>query len=242
MNELLQSSLQFPTVVWTVALGIALVYWLFVLLGALDLDLLGSGHPDFDVDVSGVHADVGDASGGGHDAGGDGAGHDADGDADADGAGVWSTLGLGTVPLTISISFILLVGWVTSLLSMHYLVGDSGLGKAILLPIVLILALPIAALLVKPLAPVFRIKEGKTHADYVGHICTVTTNSVDDTFGFANIEDGGSLVQISVRCDKPGKLARGDKALIIEFDPARRTFAVEPSADMLPPATREEKT
>ena len=96
MNELLQSSLQFPTVVFTIALGIALVYWLFVLVGALDLDLLGSGHPDFDVDVSGVHADVGDASGG-HDAGG---GHDADGDADADGGGVWTMLGLGTVPLT----------------------------------------------------------------------------------------------------------------------------------------------
>jgi hypothetical protein len=238
VNELMQSSLQFPTVVFTIALGIALVYWLFVLLGALDLDLLGSGHPDFDVDVSGVHADVGDASGG-HDAGG---GHDADGDADADGGGVWTMLGLGTVPLTISISFILLVGWVGSLLAMHYLVGDSGIGKAILLPIVLILALPIAALLVKPLAPVFRIKEGKTNADYVGHVCTITTNSVDDTFGFANIEDGGSLVQISVRCDQSGKLARGDKALIIEFDPTRRTFVVEPSADMLPPATREEKS
>jgi len=238
VNELLQSSLQFPTVVFTVALGIALVYWLFVLLGALDLDLLGSGHPDFDVDVSGVHADVGDASGG-HDAGG---GHDADGDADADGGGVWTMLGLGTVPLTISISFILLVGWVGSLLAMHYLVGDSGIGKALLLPLMLILALPIAALLVKPLAPVFRIKEGKSNADYVGHVCTITTNTVDDTFGFANIEDGGSLVQISVRCDKAGKLARGDKALVIEFDPARRTFVVEPSADMLPPAIREEKT
>ncbi len=235
MNELLQSSLQFPTVVFTIALGIALVYWLFVLLGALDLDLLGTGHPD--IDVSGVHADVGDASGGGHDTGG---GHDADGDADGASGGVWSALGLGTVPLTISISFILLVGWVGSLLGMHYLVGDSGFGRAILLPLMLILALPIAALLVRPLAPVFRIKEGKSNADYVGHICTVTTNSVDDTFGFANIEDGGSLVQISVRCDKTGKLARGDKALIIEFDPAKRIFVVEPSADMLPPQTRQE--
>lgn len=230
MNELLQSSLQFPTVVFTIALGIALVYWLFVLLGALDLDLLGSGHPD--MDVSGVHSDVGDASGG-HDAG-------HDGDADADGGGVWSSLGLGTVPLTISISFILLVGWVGSLLAMHYLVGGSGLGKALLLPVMLILALPIAALLVKPLAPVFKIHEGKSSSDYVGHICTVTTNTVDDTFGFANIEDGGSLVQISVRCDKAGTLARGDKALIIEFDPAKRTFVVEPSADMLPSPTRQE--
>ena len=208
-----------------------------MLLGALDLDLLGTGHPD--IDVSGVHADVGDASGGGHDTGG---GHDADGDADGGSGGVWTALGLGTVPLTISISFILLVGWVGSLLGMHYLVGDSGIGRAILLPLMLILALPIAALLVRPLAPVFRIKEGKSNADYVGHICTVTTNSVDDTFGFANIEDGGSLVQISVRCDKTGKLARGDKALIIEFDPTKRIFVVEPSADRALPSPKSQES
>ena len=42
--------------VFTIALGIALVYWLFVVLGALDLDLLGGGHHDLDL-------------GGGHDVG-----------------------------------------------------------------------------------------------------------------------------------------------------------------------------
>src|SRR5450755_3828277 len=208
MTELVQASLRFPTVVFTIALGIAVVYWLFVLLGALDLDLLGGGHGDIDV-------------GGGHDIGG---GHDAGGDADADvdGGGVWHSLGLGVVPLTISLSVIIVVCWCASLLSTTYIAGDSGWGRAILFPIVIIVA--------------FRIKEGKFNADYVGSLCTITTNSVDTGFGFANIEDGHSLVQISVRCDKPGKLVRGDKALIIEFDPERRTFVVEPSADMLPPS------
>ena len=41
MNELLAASLEFPTVVFTIVLGIVLVYWLFVLLGALDIDLFG---------------------------------------------------------------------------------------------------------------------------------------------------------------------------------------------------------
>ena len=208
MTELVQASLRFPTVVFTIALGIALVYWLFVVLGALDLDLLGGGHGDLDI------------GGGGHDVGGDG----ADADGDVDGGGVWHSLGLGVVPLTISLSVIIVVCWCASLLSTTYIAGDSGWGRAILFPIVVIVAFPIASLLVRPLAPVFRIKEGKFNADYVGHLCTITTNSVDSSFGFANIEDGHSLVQISVRCDKPGKLARGDKALIIEFDPDRRTF------------------
>ena len=225
MSELLQASLRFPTVVFTIALGIALVYWLFVVLGALDLDLLGGGHHDLDL-------------GGGHDVGGD-AGGDADGD--VDGGGVWHSLGLGVVPITISLSVIIVVCWCASLLSTTYIAGDSGWGRAILFPIVIIIAFPIASVLVRPLAPVFRIKEGKFNADYVGSLCTITTNSVDTGFGFANIEDGHSLVQISVRCDKPGKLVRGDKALIIEFDPERRTFVVEPSADMLPPSQGPEE-
>lgn len=204
MNELVQSSLQFPTVVFTIALGIVLVYWLFVLLGALHINLLGDPHFDTDIDVDG---DIGD----GH--------HDF--------------LGLDSVPLTISISFITLIGWVGSLLGNQYLVGESGFGKALLLPVVLLIALLATSQLVRPLRPVFAVKEGKTHESYVGHLCTVTTNSVDDAFGFANIEDGGSIVQIAVRCDKPGRLVRGDKALIIEFDPARRTFVVEPNKDLI---------
>jgi hypothetical protein len=229
MTELLQASTRFPTVVFTIALGIALVYWLFVLLGALDLDLLGGGHHDVDL-------------GGGHDVGGGG---DAGGDADAgdvDGGGVWHSLGLGAVPITISVSMIVLVCWCASLLSTTYIAGDSSWIRIILFPLVIIVAFPVASLLVRPLAPVFKIKEGKFNADYVGSLCTITTNSVDAGFGFANIEDGHSLVQIAVRCDKPGKLARGDKALIIEFDPERRTFVVEPSADMLSvsPVSKEE--
>jgi hypothetical protein len=198
VNELIQSSLQFPTVVFTIALGIVLVYWLFVLLGALHINLLGDADVDGDID---------------------GADHDF--------------LGLDSVPLTISISFITLIGWTASLLGTQYLVGDSTAAKVLLLPGVLLVAPLLTSQLVRPLRPVFAVTEGKTHESYVGHLCTVTTNSVDDAFGFANIEDGGSIVQIAVRCDKPGKLVRGDKALIIEFDPARRTFVVEPNSELV---------
>lgn len=220
--NLLDVALRSPTIVFTIALGIAMVYWLFVLLGALDIDLFGHDAGD----LGGGH-DVGDV-GGGHDAGGDAdGGHDADGD--ADGGGVWHALGLGTVPITISVSFIVLVAWVTCLLGSRYVVTDAGALRWLLLPAALVVALPLAALLVRPLAPVFEIKEGKTHADYIGSVCTITSNTVDDSFGFADIADGGSIVQIAVRADAAHKLVRGDKALVIDFDPDRRVFAVEPS-------------
>ena len=241
MNELVVASLQFPTVVFTIVLGIVIVYWMFVLIGALDIDLFGG---DVDVDVSGAAKGIGDvltggAKGGaeafhaGGDAGVDaGADGGADADGDVDGGGVWHVLGLGDVPVTISVSPITLLEWVGSLLAMHYL-GFGGWLTLVVLVVAVVVALPIAALLIRPIAPVFAVKEGKSNADYIGHGCTVTTGRVDDSFGQATIEDGGTVLNISVRCDQPGKLARGDRALIIEFDRERQAYIVEPSGDVL---------
>jgi hypothetical protein len=237
LNELVVASLQFPTVVFTIALGIVIVYWLFVLIGALDIDLFGG---DVDVDVSGAAKGIGDlviggAKGGaealhaGADAGGE-IGGDADGD--LDGGGLWHVLGLGDVPVTISVSLITVLAWVGSLLAMHSL-GIGGGWTLVVLVAAVVIALPIAALLIRPLAPVFVVKEGKSNADYVGHVCTITTGRVDNGFGQATVEDGGTVLAIAVRCDPPGQLARGDRALIIEFDRERQAYIVEPSGDVL---------
>lgn len=221
MNELLEASLHFPTVVFTIGLGIVLVYWVFVLVGALDIDLLGGG-------------DAGDAITGGA----KGAAEGLKGlkvDTDADAGGFWNALGLGVVPVTITVSLIMLVGWCGSLLVMHY--GVAALGTSwlpvVVLPAMLIVALLVTSLLVRPLAPVFAIKVGKTNRDYVGFSCTISTGSVDDGFGQATVEDGGTVLVIPVRCDRPGSLARGDKAMIIDFDDERQAYVVEPSLDLL---------
>jgi hypothetical protein len=233
-------------VVFTVGLGIALVYWLFVLLGALDIDLFhggdvgggadGIGDVGGHIDVGGHDVGGGDVGGhdvGGHDAGdggGDGGDHDA---GDSGSTGLWHALGLGAIPLTISVSVILLICWCGSLLVMNYLGGDYGKWlAAIVLPGMIIVAIPFAALLLRPLAPVFKLKEGKSNRDYIGHICTITTGHVDDGFGQATLEDGGNVLEIPVRCDRAG-LGRGHKALIIDFDSEREAYVVEPSADMI---------
>lgn len=223
---MIDASLEFPNVVFTIALGVVLVYWLFVLLGTLDIDLFGHG------DVGGH--DVGDVGGdvaGGHDAGGHDGGDGHDGDGDADSGGLWHFLGLGDVPLTISISFIVLTGWVASMLGTRYL-QDGALRYAVL-PLAFVAALLASAVLVRPLRPVFRVREGKTNRDYEGATCTITTGHVDDKFGQATIEDGGTVLIIAVRCDKAGALKRGDKALVVEFDPERQAYIVEPATDML---------
>jgi hypothetical protein len=232
---LLQASLEFPTVVFTIGLGIALLYWVFVLVGALDIDLLGGGGGVHD--VSGVAKGLGEvmtAGKGGGEALKLGHGH---GDADGDGGGFLHSIGLGTAPLTISFSIILLAGWCGSLLVMSYGAPHlAGLGRwlpLLVLPGMLVVAVFVASIAVRPLGRVFNITEGKSNRDYIGHSCTITTGHVDSNFGQATIEDGGTVLVIPVRCDHESKLARGERALVIDFDPAREAYVVEPIAEMM---------
>ncbi len=229
---LIEAAVHFPTVVFTIGLGIALVYWVFVLLGALDLDI------GADADAP----DVGDVGGDAGDGGGD-AGDTTDAAKGAVSTGsIWSGLGLSRVPITISISMILLVCWILSLLAVAYLpgvLGDAAWVEAAILPASLIVGMPIAGVLVRPLGRVFSMNEGKSNQDYVGHVCTITTGHVDENFGQGTVEDGGTVLVIPVRCDRIGSLRRNDKALIIDFDTDRQAYVVEPVADMLPPARDE---
>jgi hypothetical protein len=227
--SLLEASLQFPTVVFTIGLGIALLYWAFVLLGALDMDVLGGG------DVSGAAKGLGDALTAGK------GGAEALKGSHGDGDGGWlDAIGLGVVPLTVSLSVLLLVGWCGSVLTMTYLSPSPGslgsLGRwlpMLVLPGMLVVALIVTSFAVRPLRRVFRVVEGKSNRDYIGHSCTINTGHVDAGFGQATIEDGGTVLVISVRCDRATTLARGERALVIDFDSVREAYVVEPISDVL---------
>ena len=65
-----------------------------------------------------------------------------------------------------------------------------------------------------------------------GHTCTIPPGSADDVFGQTTVEDGSDVLNIAVRCDRPDALARGARALIIEFDEDRQAYVVEPTADL----------
>lgn len=232
MNELLEASVRFPTVVFSVGLGIALVYWLFVLLGALDIDLFHAG------DAAGAAKGAGELMTGGAKGGAEalkGVGHDGHDGAGVHG-GLWDALGLSSVPITISLSVILLLGWIASLLGMHY--GHRAVGElggwlpALVCLLVVVVALPLAGAAVRPLRSVFELKSAKHSRDYVGHTCTITTGRVDAGFGQARVEDGGNVLDIPVRCDRADVLARNDRALIIDFDDEREAYLVEPAPEL----------
>jgi hypothetical protein len=238
LTEFLTAILAFPTVIYTILLGVVVVYWLFVLLGALDIDLLGDadldGHGHTDIDLGGHgHADV-HLDGHGHhlDAHADGHGHhhgDHHGDADAEHpgglAGVIQALGLGGVPVTLMLSLLILAAWSFCLGALELL--GSADWTTFAAPLVsLALAVPVTAAVIRPLRRFFVSLAAPQHRDLLGKICTITTLRVDERYGQAEIEDGGAGLIVQVRSTDPGRLNRGDRALI--FDYKDEVFYVEP--------------
>jgi hypothetical protein len=266
MTGLLDACTRLPTVFFTIALGIVLLYWLFVLIGALDIDLFGGDAEgaakglgdvlagakgagdalagmDGAGDALGGMDGAGDAAGGadmGADGGGDdliaakGAGEAVKVEAGHHGVegGFWHSMGLATVPITISLSVVVVVGWALSIMGTYYggmVFGENSIILAVLVGLAtVVVSVPLAGLLVRPLNPIFRLRAGKTNRDYIGSYCTISTGQVNPSFGQATIEDGGTVLVIAVRCDKPDALKRNDRALVIDFDPTRHAYVVEP--------------
>lgn len=231
MSQLLQIALSFPTVVWTVLLGIALVYWVFVILGALDIDIIGDA--DLDGATEGaIDGALDGAAEGAMEGAAEGAGDAGDAGLEG-GAGILAALGLRKVPLTVSLSFLVLFSWIACMLVLFY-AGDwlGTLPRWIMAPLLLVasllLAIPLASLVSRPLGSLFLVHRGKRNADFIGSVCTVTTGRVDARFGQALIEEGGDSLLVPVCCDRENSLSRNQEALIIDYDEAREAYVIEP--------------
>ena len=257
MHEVLVLALSFPSVVFTVLLGVVLIYWTFVMVGVIHIgegsegaleghidgaskgllegavDHLGGGHADVG-DIGGEHGDIGDA-GGGHgdvDAGdGDDSGHGAL-------AAIMSALHLRSAPATVIFSLIITFAWLVSVVTMQVvtrlLPGWAGplLSSGVLLGSFAI-ALPLTSVAARPLAKVFAPKHAPVKSDFIGRTCTVRTGSVSTKFGEATLQDGGAGLVLRVRVEDGKLLGRGEQALIVDYDAERETYLVEPLRDVI---------
>ncbi len=228
MSGLLSVLLGYPTVVFTGLLGLVLLYWVFVILGALDIDLF---HADADGLLEGL--DGVDAAAGVADAV-DGSLEAADGlDAHAHGAaGLLHALKLRRAPATVTFSLVVFFGWVFTYFGVTYLSSTLGavmptwLFSTLVLLAASLLSLPLTSLATKPLEKVFTITPARKRIDLVGSEVRIRTGSVSGTFGQAEVENGGTELIINVRNDS-GDLHRGDRALIIDFDREKEAYIVE---------------
>ncbi|MEM7243946.1 MAG: hypothetical protein AAF533_01310 [Acidobacteriota bacterium] len=256
MSEYLQVLLAFPTVVFTVLLGIALCYWLMVILGAMDIDSFDPFH-HLDGAVDGAlnaadgaaeaagkaagevvgHAVEGAAEAAGKAAGeaaGEAAGKAA-GEASSGGAlGLMTTLGLKGIPCSVTGTVVVMLAWAACAMAMQALTGRlpggwvfTALATAISLA-ALMLGVLGAAVLLQPLRPVFQTKGARSVSAFVGKTCTVTTGEVTETFGQAELFDDEEALLVQVRSDPSNELKKGSTALIYDHDPKREVFLVVP--------------
>jgi len=241
MTEFLAAILAFPTVLFTIPLGVVVGYWLIVMVGAVGVDLLDGDIGDFALGAKAgaIEGGVKGAVEGGAKAAVEGGAKAAiEGGAKA-GASIFEVLGFGGVPVTVSVSFVVFLSWLTSLAfarpakeALGALPGAIVSGG--LAALCLAAGLVLAGLAVRPLRPMFATHQAPRRSELMGRVCVIASGNVDGKFGHATFEDGGAGLLLNVVCDKDNQLKRGEKALILSYDAARDAYEVEPVEWLLP--------
>ena len=208
MSEFIDAILNPINLVLTILLGMFVLYWVSVCLGAIDMDAL-----DVDLDV------------------------DLDADADLDGShhaipgsGFLRFFNLGEVPLMVLLSVFVLVLWAVGVASHRYIGGWSVLMQLlVLLPMILAAAL-LTKLATAPLKKVFRELEASQHTgeiDFIGMRCTVASLSLDQRHGQVEVQTDGSPIKLSAYLESEhAALQRGDEAVIVSHDKERGVYRV----------------
>lgn len=217
MSEFLDQIVAFPTVIYTTLLGLVLLYWGFVILGILDVDVLDGAEGV----AEGLAEGAAEAA--------------AEGAAEAGLglAGLVHALKLRNAPVTVVLSLTVLSSWVLSFLAMVHVAPHIGfiptlVVQGLVFALSPVLALPVTSLLVWPLGPLFRTHQGGRLQSFVGEVCEITTGKVTEGFGQATLSDGGAGLLVQVRCLRANELKKGSQALVVNYDPERQTFLVEP--------------
>lgn len=225
LMALFAAALVYPTVLWTVALGFVILYWLLVAGGALDVDgLHGAGDASAHAAdaafhaahaaADGAHAAVDAAAGDGH-------------HVISDAAGLMGKLGLRQVPLTVlGTALVLLNFW-----GCHFAIRVTGplslLRGSLLMIVVFALSLPIAGLLCRPLRPLFKVHEAPTRAQVIGKMGVISTGRVDARFGQAKVDDGGAGLIVEVRAATGNALERGERVVLVAWNAEAQAYEVE---------------
>lgn len=191
----------YPTAIYTVLLGVVVIYWVLAMLGMVDIE-----HSGLDVDVH-MHTH-------------------ADGDTSDVGqlASYVVAMGLNGVPFSVAVSLLVLVSWTVCCLGGEWLLPLVPtlplqlLAGTVLLVASAVIAIPITAVAIRPLRGLFVTHTAVTNAALVGQLCRVVTGVVNEKDGRADVARRGASLNIRVWATTPNALRRGSQALIVEYD------------------------
>ena len=203
MQNVIDTAVSFPAVIFTVSTVFFLGFWLATTLLGAGINSLD----DFDFDFDG----------------------DADLDVDADVSGENSGgllraslefLGITGMPILLALNLLSIFSWATVMIALTLVGGDASPLVGLLLAAgAFLLGGFVTGRIAKRFDNVFVPTPAIRRQELVGRMCTITTTKVTTTFGQAEVRDdeGGSMV-IQVRSEGENALSTGDRALIFDLD------------------------
>lgn len=202
VNGLWQILSAYPTGIYTVLIGVLVIFWLFAILGALDIDIIS-----FDVDIDGDIEIPGFV-------------------------GLLHTLGFTGVPFTIVLSVLVFLAWVFTYIGAAYVLPmvptvilKALAGTGILVGS-FVLAVPITTKIVAPLRKLALENIAKSNKDYLGGNCKVTSLTVDEIFGQGKIQTKGASLIVRIRANKEDGIKKGDIVRPISYDEEDNSYQV----------------
>jgi len=188
----------------SVVLLLAMLYWVLAIVAGLDLELF-----DFDLDI--------------------------DGEPDLEsslsvGLVVLRFLNIGRVPLVVWGSAFAIAYWLVTLL-LDRLADDPELRTELFYAAQytvrnLVLGVLLTKVLTQPLRDKFEPVEPNRAEDLIGRGCQITTSQVTQAFGQAQVATEAAPLILNVRV-KQTPLAKGEPAVIVDFDPEKNVYFIE---------------
>lgn len=215
MQNVIDTAVSFPAVIFTVSTVFFLGFWLATTLLGAGINSLD----DFDFDFDG-DADL-----------------DVDADLDADVSGENSGgllraslefLGITGMPILLALNLLSIFSWATVMIALTVIGDGAGPLVGLVLAVgAFLLGGFVTGRIAKRFDNVFVPTPAIRRQQLVGRMCTITTTKVTDTFGQAEVRDdeGGSMV-IQVRSEGNNALSTGDRALIFDLDRDEGVFQV----------------
>ena len=205
MGIFLATSLGFPTLVYSVLLGVCVAYWLLAATGLVEIDGLDGFGVDLDTEpggIAGIFARLG-----------------------LGGLPIMLVLTLLVFAAWVLTYFVhlLLLAHVPG--ALRWLLGA---GVALLAPVPAIL---VTSIVLRPLRRRLLRLHPQPTTSLLGRIAVVRTPEVDGTHGMADLDDGGAGLVLQVRGDGATGMNRGDRVVLIAHDAGANTWEVVPERD-----------
>lgn len=250
MAEFFALALSLPTLLLTPLLGALFIYWALVIIGIFDVDSLDSGHADGALEgtvkgaseaaLEGALKGAGEAAFEGVSKGsaevlaGMHKGSEAMAQAGM-AANLLAFLGIGRVPVTVVLSVMVVVAWLTSfignfiLLKLGVVEGPMFWLSAVgVLVAAGVISMMVTSLTMRPFVGIFKPQLVQAQESLVGVTCKVTSARVDERSGRAEYSHKDVHLTLDVRCEGGASILRDQEVLIVQYDRSKNFYWVRP--------------